>query len=380
MPQKILYVITKSAWGGAQKYVFDLATRLPRDTHDVAVALGGDGPLAGRLTAADIRVINVPALERDISFGKDWAAFRALLKIFRAESPNAVHLNSSKIGLFGAIAARLAGIRKIVFTAHGWIFNEDRSLPVKIFYGLLSWLTGLCATDIIVLSEYEYRQTKKLPFVIGKTHLVRNGISQFETLTRADSRKFLSRKIDRPENYLDDKLVIGTISELHPNKGLEYAIKAISSLVISHRSSDIVFVIIGGGEEELKLRALIRELNLENQVFLTGFIGDAERLLPAFDIFTLTSLKEGLPYVVLEAGLMGLSIVASSVGAIPEIFIDGCGLPVAPKDTAGISAAIQKLISDVRLRNEMGTRLKQKIASDFTYAAMLEATKRLYHK
>ena len=221
---------------------------------------------------------------------------------------------------------------------------------------------------------------QKLPFVIVKTHLVRNGISQFETLTRADSRKFLSRKIDRPENYLDDKLVIGTISELHPNKGLEYAIKAISSLVISHRSSDIVFVIIGGGEEELKLRALIRELNLENQVFLTGFIGDAERLLPAFDIFTLTSLKEGLPYVVLEAGLMGLSIVASSVGAIPEIFIDGCGLPVAPKDTAGISAAIQKLISDVRLRNEMGTRLKQKIASDFTYAAMLEATKRLYHK
>lgn len=413
---KILFVITKSNWGGAQRYVFDLATGLnnsptpviaslptgqagptidqastPEATsphYDISVALGGNGILADKLRAKNIRAISIPALDRDISFIKDISAFIALFQIFRAEHPDVVHLNSSKIGLLGGLAARLTGIKKIIFTAHGWTFNEDRPLFTKLFFYLTSWLTGLLSTDIIVLSDRELTQTKKLPFVIKKTHRIYNGIKKLETLPRDDARKKLSEKIHAP---LDNKIIVGTISELHANKGLEYAIRAISSLSSQYPSSlrgvettrqsynNLIFIIIGGGEDEAKLQALIKKLNLENIVFLTGFIENASEYLSAFDIFTITSIKEGLPYVLLEAGSYGLPIIASGVGGIPEILDNGrAGFLTETKDATGIVMALNILITDQIIANRFSKKIKERIDAIFTLDDMIAKTKKIY--
>src|SRR5690348_6940862 len=109
--KKILYVITKSNWGGAQRYVFDLATHLPAG-YEPVVALGGTGGagagtglLAEKLKAAGIRVVYVQAFMRDISVTKDLGALAELTRLFKKERPDAVHLNSSKAGGVGALAA-----------------------------------------------------------------------------------------------------------------------------------------------------------------------------------------------------------------------------------------------------------------------------------
>src|SRR5688572_22606349 len=115
MKKKILYIITKSNWGGAQKYVHDLATGLPKEQFDVAVAFGhaspeatqakrGTGSLKERLDVAGIRTISIPRLGRDIQLIDESAVFFSLVKLIRNEKPDVIHLNSPKIGGLGALA------------------------------------------------------------------------------------------------------------------------------------------------------------------------------------------------------------------------------------------------------------------------------------
>src|SRR3989338_2906495 len=129
--RKILYVITKGSWGGAQRYVFDLATSLSKNEFDVEVAVGEGSFLKERLTAHGIRVVSVPALQRDVSFVKEIHSFLFLYKIFRTfPRPDIVHLNSSKAGALGALAARIAGVPRTVFTAHAFLESgEEKGLP-----------------------------------------------------------------------------------------------------------------------------------------------------------------------------------------------------------------------------------------------------------
>src|SRR3989344_6349366 len=154
--QKILYVITKSNWGGAGRYVYDLATTFKKD-HEVVVALGGNGILAEKLRSQNIPVIHIKNLDRDIHFFKEVSAFFRLYHTFRMEKPDVIHLNSPKIGGLGALAARLARVKKIIFTSHGWAFNEDRSLLEIAIIKILSWITIFLSHEVIVLSEKERR-------------------------------------------------------------------------------------------------------------------------------------------------------------------------------------------------------------------------------
>lgn len=387
---RILYIITKSVWGGAQRYVFDLATNLPQESYEIAVALGGNGILKDRLIAKNIAVIPIENLNRDVNFTKDIRSFFEIIKICKTSKPDIIHLNSSKIGLLGAIAGRLTGVPRIIFTAHGWAFNEDRPLVIKWIIKFLSWLTCLFATDIVVLSEREKNQTNYFPFVKNKIKKIYLGINDYPLLSRDTAREIIAKKISSSSDFLKDKTIIGSIGELHRNKGYEYAIRAISSLraCLSGRQGpakqslhNFVFIIIGSGEKESRLRGLIKELNLENHVFLAGFIENASTLLPAFDVFILPSLKEGLPYVILEAGLTQLPIVATNVGGIPEIIPSNrSGITIEPKDTEGIALALKLLLGDANIRASLGKNIHKNILEKFNLQTMLQNTLEIYQR
>jgi glycosyltransferase involved in cell wall biosynthesis len=131
MKKKVLFVITKPNWGGAQRYVFDLATALPKERYDVALAVGGEGELTKRLEERNIPAINIPSLKRDISLIAEFRAFSALKDTFMRERPDIVHLNSSKAGALGALAARAAGVSASSslhtagrFANHGILFGR----------------------------------------------------------------------------------------------------------------------------------------------------------------------------------------------------------------------------------------------------------------
>lgn len=372
---KVLLVITKSNFGGAQKYVFDLATDLPREQFDVAVVLGGAGILAGMLSARGVRVISLPSLNRDVNPFKDLASFFALWKLFRVERPDVVHLNSSKVGGIGALAGRLAFVPKIIFTAHAWAFNEDRTFLSRTIIKTLSWLTIIFSHKTIAVSEAIQKQASRWPFVANKIITIKNGVTEPKFYTREDARARLCA-IART-SLPSGAFLLGTIAELHKNKGLNYAIEAFAKL--ANENPSLHYFIIGGGEEQEHLGALVESLGLQKRVFLLGFLADAPRFLPAFDVFVLPSLTEALGLVILEAGLAGLPVVASREGGIPEIIDEGrTGILVPAKNPEAIANAISKLQADQALAKRLGETLREHVLKNFSFNQVLVDTVALY--
>ncbi len=361
---KILYGITKSNFGGAQRYVFDLALEARKLGHEVAVICGGEGSLVEKLNSAHIRVITIPYLDRNISILKDIRTFVFIYKTLKQERPDVFHINSAKMGGIGMLAGRLLKIKKIIFTAHGWAWNESRSLISKLIIKKLSWLTVLGSHKTIAVSD-AVRKGMDWPWVKRKMPVIRNGVREFNLLDRDDAREKLSIN--------NEEVLVGTISELHHIKGLDFLLKAWSKIDTGK------LIIIGAGEEETNLKALAQELNLGERVVFKGFVDEARGLLKAFDIFTLTSRSEGLPYAILEAGSAELPIIASKVGGIPEVIESSKdGVLVEAGDIDTIYKGLQDLINNKEKRDSYGKSLHERIQRDFSLEKMVHDTLELY--
>ena len=224
----------------------------------------------------------------------------------------------------------------------------------------------------IVIAKKELRQAIKMPFCKRKIILIRNGVEPVSFKEKFEAQKELLTHTNTNKNT--DILWFGTISELHKNKGLEYVI-----LAMTHVEVPFAFFIIGEGEERSGLENLINKLNLENKVFLVGFLDNANQYLKAFDIFTLTSIKEGLPYTILEAGLAGLPVIATSVGGIPDIIKNNIdGLLVEKSSPKEITKAVEYMINNPSERKSLGLKLQEKVGKEFSLKQMIEKTEVVY--
>lgn len=369
--KKVLFVVTKSNFGGAQRYVYDLAKNLPRDRFHIVVACGPapdgkPGTLSHLLDTHGIPTIELPALRRDMGLVQDMRAFFALVGLLRAEKPDVVHLNSSKAGGLGALAARLAAIPHIVFTVHGLPSDEDRSLFARALIAIATWATIMLSHHTISVSSDAFMRLRRLPFCFRKVTLIHNGIETPEFESRGAALASL-RSIDPliPDSF------VGTIAELHPNKDLPLAIDAITNLPGTH------LVIIGDGEERERLGTYARTRGVDARVHFLGYVQDAAQYLRAFDTFLLTSRKEGLPYVLLEAAAAHVPLVAADIPGVRDIVLpDFTGLLVR-RDAHALATAVRRLEDKALARSltdEMATRLRK----TFSLGSMLEKTEALY--
>ncbi|HEU4677467.1 MAG TPA: glycosyltransferase family 4 protein [Candidatus Paceibacterota bacterium] len=372
--QKTLYIITKSNFGGAQRYVYELATGLPRDRFEPVVAAGGDGILFEKLRAAGVRTVTIASFERDISITKELRSMFELARIIRRERPDVVHLNSSKAGGSGAFVARLLGVRQIIFTAHGWPFYEDRGALWRAVVWFFSWLTALLSHRVIVVSARD--RAVVLPFSREKLTLIHTAVPHIDFLDRADARGRLFSAGVVSEHEHDLWLV--TNAELTKNKNLFTALDAVSRYN-EVRDTKIFYTLISDGELRHELEMYVRDRGLSHAVRFTGYLDDARTYLRAFDVFLLPSLKEGMPYALLEAGAAGLPSIASDVGGIPEVIENGAtGLLIDPRNTDTIVTALETYARSMEKRDACGNALKEKVAREFDIARMLERTFALY--
>lgn len=369
--QKIIYLITKGFWGGAQKYVFDLATSLPPEQFEVLVALGEPGELGAKLEQNGIKTVVIPGLTRNIAWLREIKICWWLFKFFRQEQPDIIHLNSSKISGLAALAGRLALVPQIIFTGHGWAFNEPRPAWQKRIITLFHWLTILLTHQTIIVSQTVLGQIKTWPLIGGKLLMIHNGLGEPEFYHLLEARKKLMPDLS------PDTVWLGTIAELHRNKGLDVLVGAFARLAPDYPNLNLL--IIGEGEEREHLAMQIARHHLTNRIHLLGRVPEAARYLKAFDIFTLPSRTEALPYAILEAGLAGLPVVASRVGGIPEIIKNGeTGLLVAPADPVALANALKTLLPERYRESTLGKHLKTFVQQNFSRPQMLEQTLALY--
>jgi len=388
MKRKLFFLITKSNWGGAQRYVYDLATHMPENLYDITVVLGaprvgstegGKGVLLERLHKKNIRTITIAELARDINLWEEIIVFWKLLRLFSRERPDIIHTNSSKMGGLATVAGRIVFIRRVIFTVHGWPFQEERTGWQKSLIRFFSWLTVIFAHKTIVIGEHDFALGQTLPLVGKKLAHIGNGIEPHGMLSRADTRSIIAQHITDTGGHPPpiDGTWIGTIAELTGNKGHLYAIRGFAGA--RTHFNKMYYFIFGGGSEREGLEELIESLGLSGKVFLLGFVPNVAHMLPAFDIVLLASVKEGLPYVLLEAGCVGLPVIATSVGDIPSLIENyRTGLLIPSKNVARIAESLEKLGGDTILRNRLGKNLKTHVFENFSLKKMLKQTISLY--
>lgn len=387
MKKRVLYIITKSNWGGAQRYVFDLATNLPPDRFDAAVITGGKGPLAEKLARAGIRVIELPILQKGSGLLpalfslRNIQVFFKLISVFRREKPDIIHLNSSKIGGIGAAAARLYRITSnqlpvIIFTAHGWPFLEPRPHWQKGLIFFFTWLGSVLQDVIIAINTHDFEVGKKF-IPRRKLHLIFNGLGAFKLLAREQARGFFSKFTQK--EISPDSMVIGAISEYNANKGIEYLLDAVQRVRRALPEIKLTVLIMGEGRAKNKLERRIKSLALEDSVKLTGFIPEVRQYLKGLDLLVLPSLKEGLPYAVMEAMVAGVPVVATKVGGLPDLVTDGQeGYLVPPADEAALAEALARVMTDLNTGRVMAKRAASKIREKFSLETMIRQTASIY--
>jgi len=363
--KKILFLITKATWGGAQRYVYDLATHLSSETYESVVTFGEPGKLAKMLSEAGIKTHGLSSLRRDVAFISDISSFFQILKYIQLERPSVLHVNSSKAAALGALGARIAGVKRIVFTVHGWPFNEKRNEFARVMMYIVSWFTAFLSHAVIVVSKSDETQGKKMRWVGNKIHYIPVGIEPAAYLQRDEASAAFSMY-----GFTKPIYSMVTIAELTKNKGICYAIEAIG--VLKRRGVEMSYYIIGDGELRAELEDLVREEDVADRVRFLGFIEEAARYLRAFDIFLLPSIKEGMPYVLLEAAVAGLPVITTDV-VNPDVIRRLQNIhAVPPADPEAIAEALAKI-----LREKSGAELLP-AQNLFPLSDMIEETRNLY--
>lgn len=403
-PTKILYIITKSFWGGGAKYVYDLSHNLKKEGFDISVAAGGQDKLAKKLKQEKAPYFEIKSFQRNVSFLKDFAAFFEILKLLFKIKPNIIHANSPKAGgIVGATAfiyklynlinphlispllrGKNKGERaplKTVYTPHGWAFSEDRPGWQIFLIKLFSKVTCLFYDKIICVSKYGKELAIKYDIAPNKKLRV------VYTAIDVEGIAFLSSEEAKKALGLGyrtlDEIVIGTIAELTKNKGLVYLLEAFQVLQrqknVGGRTSDIKLVIIAGGEcpDKKNIKDFIRNNSIEN-VHIIDNLPNAASYLKAFDVFVLPSIKEGLPYSIIEAMAAGLPIVATNVGGIPELLKKNSGIMVQPKSSQELATKINFLLDDRKESRKIGLQARKMVKIKFSLNRMLNKTKKLY--
>lgn len=363
-PLKIVHIITKATWGGAQVYVYDLLEEAKRRGLETKLIYGVPGELSERLTSMDISGIRTPSLERNIHILGDLKTLFTLYKTLKKEHPNVVHIHSSKAGFVGGLAARLARIPKIIFTAHGWPHNESRPEWQKIIFRFLEWCTVLFSTQTIAVSETMHAQAPDI-FLRKKMVTVKNGVSSFSLYGKENARGALQLF------FPAQTFVFGTIAELHKNKGLDILIRAFAQVHKQYPQTKLC--IIGDGEERTSLEKLIFQEKLTQNIILLGNIPNAKEYLKAFTVFVLPSRTEALGYVLLEAGIAKIPCIASRVGGIPEIINhQETGLMVSKEDARELTIALLFALTHKHEMEAYAKGLHEKVLRDYSKKEMLE--------
>lgn len=372
-------VVTQSSWGGAQRYVYDLALSFKQQGHSVFVIAGQDKDpvLFNRLRERHIDTITILSLVRSINPLVDLICFARLFFIFKVQRFDIVHLNSSKAGVLGSIAAWLAGTPCVAYTAHGFVFNEQLSRARKSFFIVIEKLSSFFRDVIITVSEFDHQSALRYKIAPkNKLRTIWNGIDVTHDTYVEQKEAQIYLLGGKPIN-LKDKFVIGCVANFYANKGLLYLLAAMQLVVQKYPQA--VLLIVGEGSLRLTLERQISHLGLSRHVVLTGYRKDPERYLKAFDMLVSASLKEGLSYTLLEAARARVPIIATAVGGTPEIiFHEVHGLLVPPADPQALTEAISLAIENPQKIKTYVIQAHERITKEFDIERMSGVTLSVY--
>jgi glycosyltransferase involved in cell wall biosynthesis len=357
----IVHVLSSFGVGGQERVALDLAIGQKARGHAVTVlslAPPPDGAMADEFRDHGIAVDRVPKR----GTGVDATLVPRLVRALRKLGAEIVHTHNPMPLIYGAPAARLAGAAAI-HTKHG--IN-----PGGRGHRLLRRAAAQLTHAFVAVSdttEQQAREQRDAPDT--KIHTIANGIRLDRYHPDADARAQT-----RVELGLGDAWVVGTVGRLDAFKNQRLLVRAMAPLLSSH----VRLVIVGDGPARADVEAEIAKLPDPTWVVMTGRRMDVPRIMPAFDVFALSSKSEGLPLVVPEAMAVGLPIVTTAVGGLPSVVDEGKTGLLVPVDEVALSGALAKLAAHRELARTMGEAAREAALDRYSADRMVDAYLDLY--
>jgi glycosyltransferase involved in cell wall biosynthesis len=355
---RILLLVTLAEVGGAQTYLTLLVPALVEE-FDVVVAAWGPGPLREAVEAAGARYLPLRHVRRSVSVRHDTLGLIELVRLCRRVRPDILHANSSKAGILGRLAARIAGVPVRIFTVHGWAFAQYHGLASMLYLWLDRAVRPL-TTNFICVSE----QTRNAGIAMRTCSSDRTVVIPNAVDVSSASRAALTG---------DPPRVI-SVGRLKEPKDFGRLVHALAEADVPYRAA-----IVGDGPDRRVIEDAVRKTGSADRIELLGERGDVAAQLATSDVFVLSSRSEGMPVSVLEAMAAGLPVIASAVGGVPELVADDeTGLLVPADDSTALAVALRRLLTDAGLRRAMGAAGRARAHERFDLPRFRAAHLQLY--
>ena len=320
----------------------------------VTAVCGNEGEVEG-LRARGYVIATVGISRGFNPFRHAWSLLR-LIALLRREKFDVVHTHTPVAALLGRIAARVAGVPLIVYTAHGFYFHQQMKPLPKAIFTFLEWLGGRCTDLLFTQSEEDAQTAVERGFLpADRVQAIGNGVD----VTRFNPQAARPRAQMRAELGIpQEAVVVGMIGRMVAEKGYGEFFAAAAG--VARQSPQAYFLVIGGhlaSERDSGIGAQLERAQAElgPRLILTGMRNDVPDLCAAMDVFTLPSYREGMPRSIIEAMHMGLPVVATDIrGSREEVVREQTGLLVPTRDAAALEQAFMRLIADPGLRSRMG--------------------------
>ncbi len=373
---KVFHVITRLDLGGAQQNTLHTVASLDPKRFEAVLVSGRGGLLDAEAPerCAGARIKWVDSLVRDVNPARDLLALLELTNLFLSEKPDVVHTHSSKAGILGRLAAKLAGVPVVVHTYHGFGFNDFQPHLVKALYVALERLCCRFAHAIVFVSRSneEYARGHRLGDP-ARYRLIRSGV---------DLSSFPAALPDRAKKKAElgfgkHKPLVVSIGNLKPQKNPGDFVAVAQK--VSGELPDAEFLFIGDGPLRTKLEFQVIASGLSHRFALPGWRKDAAEWLAAADVFVLTSLWEGLPRALVEAMKSSLPCVCYATDGVLDVLRDGVNGYCVPQGAVSAAAArVVELLKDDALRGRLGRAAAESIGPEFEISGMVAAQEALY--
>jgi glycosyltransferase involved in cell wall biosynthesis len=362
----ILYLEHHSAIiGGGQISLLQLLKNLDREKFKPLLVCPERGQLSAEAQKYHIQTYFIPLHSlRTFKVPTFFLSIKKLLEIIKEEKVNLVHTNSSRSMMYAALL-RLFHRTKVIW--HVRITDKDR-----IVDRILEWFAKKIITNSNAAAK-RFSWAKNQSKVVA----IYNGLD----LKTFDEKKDVA-KIKKELTINNEDIVIGTVAKLQPKKGIHILLDA--AVPVLKKFPSTKFLIVGDDADPVGaylkgLKSLAQQLNITEHIIFSGYRDDIPQIIEVIDIFTFPSFSESFGRSLLEAMAASKPIIASNVGGIPEIVVDGeTGLLVPPSNSTELTAAISYLLEDDNLRKKMGRKGRKRVEELFTIEKNVKAIETLY--
>lgn len=368
-PLKVLHIIGGGEFGGAEKHILNLAGAVDPQAVEITVCCLFSAPFVEVAARAGIKALAIPMRSK-----ADFGVIGKLAGLINSGEFDIVHTHGVRANLLGRLAARQAGKKKVITTVHSLLERDYQGIISRYVNNLAERSTRSLTGHFIAVSQGLKNSLVAGGIPAKSITVIHNGILLDEVSPSDAAEIAIKEKLS-----IKDEALVGIVARLHAVKGHRYFIEAARDVLLQRPETR--FLIVGDGPYRPVLEKLTASMGINDKITFTGFVEDVYTIMAALDLLVISSLWEGFGLTAIEAMTLGVPVVATEVGGLPEVVQHGeTGLLVPPANAAALAKNMVWMLDHPREARKMALKGGDIVRRKFTAGEMARRTVDLYRR